>query len=535
MPPDQELTSADTPDEGDDSRFRPPPAEPLDDTQPSRPVVTIQPNPDDTQPVLSIRPADFDMQRLRRLLPGCLAVALLALVIGGGLAALLTAGSNSQPLAVTIRLNGQAQPVTTTAGTVAELLQEQAILIESGDRVTPGMTATLEDGMTVDIERARTIALTVDGRTSILHTTLDSPQDILDSAGVSVDTTDRIILDGSEARAADLVMWPVPVTSITIYHAVPVRIIDGDRETTLQTTSSTVGDALYESDITLYLADRVVPDLNTPVTPEMEIVIERARPVTLIADGQRRETRISGEQVTDALRELDITLSGLDYTIPGEDAAIVPGMSIRVIRVEEEILTEQEEIPYETVYQADPEMPLDRRAGLQNGQVGIIERTIRVRYENGVEISRVIEQEEQVQEPINRVIAYGTRIVIYTADTPDGPIRYWRRLRMYATSYHPSAVGSNTTSIGRTLTRGIVAINPRIVPYSTNLYVRGYGQGVAADTGGPRSTPYWIDLGYDDDNFVPWSRWVEVYLLEPVPDNIRYLLPDHARGGVIAP
>jgi hypothetical protein len=45
-----------------------------------------------------------------------------------------------------------------------------------------------------------------------------------------------------------------------------------------------------------------------------------------------------------------------------------------------------------------------------------------------------------------------------------------------------------------------------------------------ADTG-PAYRPMWIDLGYDDSNWVSWSRWVDVYLLTPVPDNIQYLLP----------
>ncbi|NOG51091.1 MAG: hypothetical protein HND48_17895 [Chloroflexi bacterium] len=131
-----------------------------------------------------------------------------------------------------------------------------------------------------------------------------------------------------------------------------------------------------------------------------------------------------------------------------------------------------------------------------------------------------------MQDPVNEVLSYGTRLVYRTVDTPDGPREYWRKLRMYATSYHPAALGGDdVTATGARLTKGIVAINPRIVPYGTVLYVEGYGEGLAADTGGPRSTPYWIDLGYDDDNYRRWSRYVDVYLLAPPPENIPLLLP----------
>jgi 3D (Asp-Asp-Asp) domain-containing protein len=99
---------------------------------------------------------------------------------------------------------------------------------------------------------------------------------------------------------------------------------------------------------------------------------------------------------------------------------------------------------------------------------------------------------------------------------------------MYATSYHPKALGgSDITASGRKLTKGVVGIDPTIIPYGTQLYVPDYGVGVAADTGAPRNTHYWIDLGYDDDNYVGWHWKTDVYILTPVPERINYLLPEN--------
>jgi hypothetical protein len=42
-----------------------------------------------------------------------------------------------------------------------------------------------------------------------------------------------------------------------------------------------------------------------------------------------------------------------------------------------------------------------------------------------------------------------------------------------------------------------------------------------------------VDLGYSDADFVGWSRWVDVYLLLPVPESVDYLLPLNYRGGPI--
>ena len=62
---------------------------------------------------------------------------------------------------------------------------------------------------------------------------------------------------------------------------------------------------------------------------------------------------------------------------------------------------------------------------------------------------------------VDEIVAYGTRIVLRSVDTPEGPREYWRVLRMYATSYYPAELGGDsTTSIGETLRKGIVASDP---------------------------------------------------------------------------
>lgn len=435
-------------------------------------------------------------------------------------------------MTVQIIIDGEESRLTTHAETVADLLVEQNISLETDDRLNPDAGTLLVNGMTIEVNRARTVLLTVDGQTNILRTTRENPLDILRLAQQEVRSSDRILIDGTETDISRLIIWPVPVSDIVIERAVSVTVRDGGVPRQIDTTADTVGDLFYEAEITLFLADTVTPDLSSPLSDGMTIVIDRSHPLTVIVDGSRMEARVNARTVADALVEMDVTLSGLDYTIPAEETTILPGMSVRVIRVTEQFETEQEVTDFETVYQADAELPLDERRVIQSGQQGVLERSIRVRFENDIEISREVESENQISAVRNRIIAYGTRVVLRTVDTPDGPREYWRKLRVYATSYKPESVGgSTTTSIGYTLEKGVIGINPDIIPYRTRLYVRGYGIGVAADTGGPRSNPYWIDLGYSDEDWRSWSSWVDVYLLTPVPDSITYLLPATAQGG----
>lgn len=427
----------------------------------------------------------------------------------------------------TVVVAGIGYQVQTHSETVGDLLREFSIPLNAGDTVSPDLNAALVQGIVVRVDRARQVSVTVDGVVQPVQTVFTNPTDILRVAGVSVGAKDRVLVDGTLTHLNDLLVWPVPVTNISIQRAIPVQIVDGTQVTTVETTAPTVGEALFDAGTTLYLADEVQPALNTPVTANLVINIHRSQPISIVADGVTLETRTQGATVANALVGAGVILGGLDYAIPAESSPLQPGMSIRVIRVSEKVDVHQSVLPFETVYQADANMELDQKVVLQEGQKGIRETNIRIRYENGVEVSRTEEESAVARAPINRVIAYGTNIVLRTVDTPDGTKEYWRVLRMYTTSYHPAALGGDdVTATGRKLTKGVVGIDPKIIPYGTQVYVPNYGVGVAGDTGGPRKFKLWIDLGYDDSNWVSWSKYSDVYLLTPIPANIVYLLPD---------
>ncbi len=431
-------------------------------------------------------------------------------------------------LSVSLTVDGETIEAEISVGTVGDLLTEQNVTLGEDDYISFPVDTPLSEGMDIYIMRARDVTLIIDGETQTFRTTFENPLDILDSAGLSVGENDYIFVDGTQTTVDDLALWLVPASHITVNHALPIVVDDDGAQFLFNTLTATVGEALFEADVTLYLADEVTPDLNTPVTANMQVAIVRSLPVTVVADDVRLDTRVQMGTVADALDEAGVALMGLDYSVPSESEGIFPGMVIQVVRVTEGFDTEQSFIPYETVYRPDETMELDTRMTVQAGQSGAQETTYRIRYEDGVEVRRESAGTVTVQAPVDEIVAYGTNIVIRSVDTPEGPREYWRVINMLATSYHPAALGGdNITATGATLTKGIVGTRPNIIPYHTELYVPGYGIGMVEDTGtGPSSTQRWIDLGYDDDNWVSWSRRVDVYLLTPIPAEINYLLPE---------
>ncbi len=421
--------------------------------------------------------------------------------------------------------------VLTLALLFTSRLSRSAAGVQSGEPITADSDAFSPDrfdSLPGGAKRTREVSIVVNGSRRTVNTALDNPLEILQSAKIDAAAGDIIRVNGALASLAALPDWTVPAERIEIRKAVRLTILDDGRQSSLVTAADTVGEALFEAGLNLYLTDEVAPPLETVIDGEMTIAIKRAIPVALVVDGVRIEARANAETVNAALAELNSPLFGLDYVIPAGDTAISENMTIEIVRVTEEAVAQTETVPYQVRYQADADMNLDERAVIQVGQNGTREIRSRVRYENGFEVSRIAAETVMVKAPVDQVIGYGTKVVLHTV--PGSALKYWRKLRMYATYYHPAALGGdNITAIGAKLEKGIVAADPKIIPYRTDVFVPGYGHGQMTDTGGPRSSPYWIDLGYSDedvaDGKVAWHWYVDVYLLAPPPAKINYLLP----------
>ena len=87
---------------------------------------------------------------------------------------------------------------------------------------------------------------------------------------------------------------------------------------------------------------------------------------------------------------------------------------------------------------------------------------------------------------------------------------------MHASAYLPSdGGGSGITASGIPARRGVVAVDPNVIPLGSRLYIPGYGEAIAADTGGA-IVGQKIDLCMESyDEAIQFGRRnVEVYVLE---------------------
>ena len=201
----------------------------------------------------------------------------------------------------------------------------------------------------------------------------------------------------------------------------------------------------------------------------------------------------TSEQVGDVIRRLGIEIGPLDRVYPRRWGEVFEGLEILVVRVRAVDTSETIPVPYEVRLVDDPSLPFGKvTLTSDHWCAGVVQRLVRTYYRSDGIDERVVIQEFAQVSPMPKVFTIGSR------GRPDAlPERLRGDVVLSATAYSPEEPGlSSTTSLGVPAGRGVVAVDPSVIPYGTRMWVEGYGWAVAADCGGDIEGNR-IDLCYD--------------------------------------
>lgn len=232
--------------------------------------------------------------------------------------------------------------------------------------------------------------------------------------------------------------------------------------------------------------------------------------VTLVADGQTRQVTTAARCVAEVLAESGIALGELDRVTPGLDAPVEDGLKITVVRVARKVHQRDIHIPPHTITRFDARV--GRTIILDPGRPGLKRETVRVLTKDGQETERSVVESRLIRRPVPKRVVVGRSQSL--------PARGGLMMLMTATAYDPGPrscgrYASGRTAIGMKAGRGVVAVDPRVIPLGTRLYIEGYGPAIAGDVGsairGRR-----IDLGFDTyrEAVAFGRRVVKVYIVE---------------------
>lgn len=455
-----------------------------------------------------------------------------------GALSLLTAGYLISFNEITIADDHAGSPITvrTHQRTVESALREAGVSVFAEDVVSPARSAELKRGDTISVQRALLARVQVDqDEPKLVRSQASTAKELLATIGAAIGERDAVTVNG--AFTFDLPKAKpqkgVVAAEVKLKRAIEVNVAEASRDVVkVATTADTVGEALMQAGNIIYLADIVKPALHERITPGMRIEIQRSKPSSIVVDGRRIRTRTQQRTVADLLAELNIALYDQDYTRPALDTPVTDNMEIKVVRLRREVVVEQDLLPFDTRWQPDAGLELDTQVLAQEGAPGVRERRTLVTLEDGATVKRQLVADFIARDIQPKVYKYGTQVVVRTLNTPSGPVEYWRKIRMLATSYSASTAGVPVTSAwygktrcGFAMRSGVVAVDPRVIPLRTNVFVEGYGTGYACDTGSAIKGKR-IDLGYADAELKLWLKYADVYVLTPVPATIDYILED---------
>jgi 3D (Asp-Asp-Asp) domain-containing protein len=275
---------------------------------------------------------------------------------------------------------------------------------------------------------------------------------------------------------------------------------------------ATIDDLLIERGIVRAPEDIVSTDPATPLTDGAVVSYRPAVPVTLIVDNVERQV----------LSSQKIALASHDRLWPKAGESITSDSRIRVDHVTQWIEHVRHAIAPPVQHRYDFTLTTGATRVLDPGASGTKEYTISVSQPDAtVNAKRSLLATRILRAPRAKIIAQGVGEYASFANIAsrglEGTAKMARAaMNMIATAYTADCYGcSGTTAIGKRAGHGIVAVDPRVIPLGTKLYIPGYGHALAGDTGGAIIGNR-IDLGFNShgDAISFGRRPIVVYVLK---------------------
>lgn len=239
-----------------------------------------------------------------------------------------------------------------------------------------------------------------------------------------------------------------------------------------------------------------------------------------IVDGNKKITKLKTKAnfVWEVLKECKIKVNKKDRITPHARSPITPFLKIiKIDRVEEKkvknYIIEKPEIIFKVYYGKEY-----KEKRIQKGREGKIEEEWKLLY-----INKKLEE----RKLLNRKILVEKKPTIYEITSPilknlklsSATFKLKKSLTLTATAYHPwEGKGvDDITALGWRAVKGVVAVDPRLIPLRTALYIPRYGFAIAGDTGGAIKR-YRIDLLFPTRKEVMnfGRRKITVYILERI-------------------
>ncbi|MDR1825170.1 MAG: ubiquitin-like domain-containing protein [Bifidobacteriaceae bacterium] len=256
----------------------------------------------------------------------------------------------------------------------------------------------------------KSVTLVVDGHATEVTTFSGSVGGVLAQQGVTVSDRDLVApgLDAAVPRDGEIVVRTARPLSL---------VIDGEAKT-VWTTAATVEDALADLGVR---ADEVNLSVSRSASVDRlsdAVTVLTPKAITIKADGVTLDTSTTAATIGEALTQAGVSLGADDVVYPVTTAEAWDGAAITVTRAQVTSGTVSEVLPFEHVEQDDSSMYKGESKVIQEGQAGEHLVTYEITTAGGQEVSRTVTMDVIVAEPVDEIVAIGTKAKPVVAAAP---------------------------------------------------------------------------------------------------------------------
>jgi len=352
----------------------------------------------------------------------------------------------------------------------------------------------------------------------------------------------RLILLGA------ILSFAITIMFMSLLHraaAKNITIVDDGISSVIVSRSANVLGFLEEQGLHLGPYDRLSLATTEPLKEGSLIVIDRAKEVTVRADGKEQVKYSTEATVGGVIESLDISLAAEDRITPSMDTPVQEGMTVTVTRVRTEVIETRHPIAFKVVRQNNADLEVGKQKVVKTGKEGqVVFKTAKV-YEDGKLVSQKLIEKTVSRPAVQQVVAVGTKkkaevVTLAYNGKPSAAeaktvklngksVKVKRMLsNVTLTAYSAgfASTGKNKgdkdygiTASGTTVQEGrTVAVDPKVIPMGWWVYIEGIGFRRAEDTGSAVKGKK-IDIYYDNEKHVDkfgTKRGYTVYVIGPV-------------------
>lgn len=323
-----------------------------------------------------------------------------------------------------------------------------------------------------------TVALTLNGQQKVVKTHANTVKEVFAQLEIPLNSKDYLS-PSANAKVKDNqeIVWK---------QAKQVQIVQDNEKKTIWTTAGTVAELLKEQQIVLNEQDEISPKPEEQIKSKMDIRIKLALHLTLVDGGNEQQVWSTSATVADFLTQQGIKLNEFDRVEPSLSETLQKDGVINVIRVEKVTDVVEEPIQFAVITKKDEGLEKGKQITVTEGKQGLVSKEYEVILENGIEVSRKLINEQSLREKLDKVVAVGTKeLDIQVSRGAETGTEFYVNTTAY-TAYCNGCSGRTATGFDLRANPGakVIAVDPRVIPLGTKVYVEGYGYAVAADTGG---------------------------------------------------